>query len=105
MEHLSFRLSKSPTIGHEIQESSSSVFIRCGRKVIKLDSRDISHVESAGNYAKFHTTYGTYLSIMTMKVLSEKLKELNFFRVNRKTIINKAWINSFNFHVLPMIMY
>lgn len=72
------------------------VFIRCGRKYVRINYLEISHIESVGNYAKFHVAGYSYLALLTIKSLVEQLPEQLFFRVNRGVVVNMLHIHSFD---------
>lgn len=70
------------------------VFIRCGRKYVRINYLEISHIESVGNYAKFHVAGYSYLALVTIKSLVEQLPQQMFFKVNRGVVVNMLHIHS-----------
>lgn len=72
------------------------VFIRCGRKYVRINYLEISHIESVGNYAKFYVAGYSYLALLTIKSLVEQLPEQLFFRVNRGVVVSMLHIHSFD---------
>ncbi len=63
------------------------VFIRVGRKNVRINILEIIYVESLANYIKIYTEVGTYLTPMTMKQCIRMLPENMFTRINRGTIV------------------
>ena len=72
------------------------VFIRCGRKYVRVNYLDISHIESVGNYVKFYVDGNSYLALFTIKSLVEQLPQQLFFKVNRGVVVNMLHIHSFD---------
>lgn len=72
------------------------VFIRCGRKFVRINYLEISHIESVGNYAKFYVGGCSYLALFTIKSLVEQLPQQLFFKVNRGVVVNMLHIHSFD---------
>ena len=61
--------------------------IRISKKDIK--PQDILYLESQGNYTLLHLNDNRKeLSSRTLQIFEEKLKDCNFYRVNRGLIIN-----------------
>ncbi|HUP89250.1 MAG TPA: LytTR family DNA-binding domain-containing protein [Longimicrobiales bacterium] len=54
--------------------------------LVKVD--DIDWIESAGNYARLHTTKGAFLLRTTLKDLERSLDPGKFGRVHRGAIVN-----------------
>lgn len=54
--------------------------------LIKVD--DIDWIESAGNYARLHTSKGSFLIRSTLKDLEKALDPAVFGRVHRSAIVN-----------------
>jgi len=63
-----------------------SIFVKSNKKIIKVNFKDISHVEAYGNYIKIHTDK----MILTPQTLSEFLNKLpdTFIRIHKSFIIN-----------------
>lgn len=72
------------------------LFIRVGRKYVRIGLLEISSIESLANYIKVFTDVGTYLTPMTMKQCIRQLPENMFCRINRGTIVPIHRIVSFD---------
>lgn len=72
------------------------LFIRVGRKYVRIGLLEISSIESLANYIKVFTDVGTYLTPMTMKQCIRQLPENLFCRINRGTIVPIHRIVSFD---------
>lgn len=69
---------------------SSSVFVKSDKKIIKINFKDISHIEAYGNYIKIFTDE----MILTAQTLSDFLKKLpsNFVRIHKSFAINFKYL-------------
>ena len=66
--------------------------IRISKKDIK--PQDILYLESQGNYTMLHLNNNkTELSSRTLQIFERRLKDCNFYRVNRNLIINFSAID------------
>lgn len=72
-------------------------------KTIRISKKDISpqdilYLESQGNYTMIHLSNNRKtLSSRTLQIFEERLKDYNFFRVNRSLIVNFSavqWLSS-----------
>ncbi|MCR6718970.1 MAG: LytTR family transcriptional regulator [Chitinophagaceae bacterium] len=72
------------------------LFIRVGRKYVRIGMLEIVAIESLANYIKVFTDVGTYLTPMTMKQCIRQLPENLFCRINRGTIVPIHRIVSFD---------
>ena len=71
-------------------------FIAIGIKggTVKLQVGDICYVESQGHRMSFHTRTQEFVTLATMKEIEEKLKDFNFFRCNKGSLLNLAFVDS-----------
>lgn len=69
---------------------STSIFIKSGYRVEKVDFGDILYIENQKDYVKFHleNTKEPLSSLMSMQSLEEKLPSKQFMRVHRSFIVN-----------------
>ncbi|WP_029901795.1 LytTR family DNA-binding domain-containing protein [Prevotella sp. 10(H)] len=84
-----FRLiSSQPT--ENTQEISSSIFIKSGYRMEKIDFDNILYIENQKDYVKFHleNQKEPVSSLMSMQSLEEKLPVKQFMRVHRSFIVN-----------------
>lgn len=59
-----------------------------------LDARDILYIDTADKKTFLYTEQGVYQSALRLYELEEALKELDFFRAGRSTILNFCRIRS-----------
>lgn len=71
-------------------------FIRVDKKYIRINYKDLSYIESVGNYVKLFTDNGVFLSTLTIKELEKILPFDAFCRVNRGSIVAIDRIVSFD---------
>lgn len=67
--------------------SPDRIFIRVGKKIVAVHTCDIFWIEADGDYAKLHTSNGTYLCNLSLNALEERLDSSRFIRVHRSSII------------------
>src|SRR5688572_6632709 len=68
------------------------LFVRSGKRLIPLKTREILWIGGAGNYARIHTEQGCYLVRATLTSLLEKLDEIEFLRIHKSTLVNVSAI-------------
>lgn len=83
----------SPTSIMEIT-SSTFMFVRSERKMVKVDFDEILYVESLSDYVKIITAEKTIITRETITNLEEKLNK-NFIRIHRSFIVPLNKINSY----------
>lgn len=71
-----------------------SIFIKDGEKCFFLPLRDIRYFESMGNYVKVYFQKDKPMILRSLNSLEERLSGNDFFRANRKFIINLHHIKS-----------
>jgi DNA-binding LytR/AlgR family response regulator len=71
-------------------QSTSSIFIKSGYRMEKLDFENILYIENQKDYVKFHleNQKEPISSLMSMQSLEEKLPGKVFMRVHRSFIVN-----------------
>lgn len=74
--------------------SSTFMFVRSERKMVKVDFEDILYVESLSDYVKIITAEKTIITRETITNLEEKLNK-NFIRIHRSFIVPLNKINSY----------
>lgn len=68
------------------------IFIKDGEKTYFITLSEVRMFESDGNYVKVHFDRFKPLILRSLNGLEEKLDPQDFFRANRKFIINLKWI-------------
>lgn len=70
--------------------SASSIFVKSGYRIEKIDFETILYIENQKDYVKFHleNIKEPVSSLMSMQSLEEKLPEKQFMRVHRSFIVN-----------------
>jgi len=72
------------------------IFIKSGRRYIKVNLDDILFVEGLKDYIVVQTEDQQIITRMTLKAISELLPGSAFYRINKSYIINKSKIDSFD---------
>ncbi|MDR1501500.1 MAG: LytTR family DNA-binding domain-containing protein [Prevotella sp.] len=70
--------------------SATSIFVKSGYRMEKIEFENILYIENQKDYVKFHleTQKEPISSLMSMQSLEEKLPEKQFMRVHRSFIVN-----------------
>lgn len=63
------------------------LMVKVGSDIIKVNFNSLIYMQSHGNYVKFFTQKGTYLSQITTTELEEKLDKSQFIRVHKSYIV------------------
>ena len=69
------------------------IFIKDGERCWFVKLEDIRYFESVGNYIKVFFDDNKPLLLRSLNKIEERLEEKQFFRTNRKNIVNVAWVN------------
>jgi two-component system LytT family response regulator len=70
-------------------EFDDRIFLELGTRSFFLKVRDISHINSAGDYSEIYTVdKKKYLLEKSLREWEERLPEKHFLRIHRQTIIN-----------------
>ncbi len=77
----------------EILDEDDQVFLKDGDKCWFVHLRDVSHFESVGNYVRVHFDGNKPMILKSLNSLESRLNAKNFFRANRKHIINLKWVD------------
>ena len=72
---------------------SDSIFVKSNDKMVKIVIENIFYIEAERNYCQIFSKDKSYLLVMTLKEIGEKLPEANFLRVHRSFIVNLAHID------------
>ncbi len=79
------------------QPEKNFLFVRAGRKEVKVHFSDLLYVKGLRDYAEIHTTQKTWLVKRTLVSLLESLPS-EFLQVHRSYIINKRHVTAYTRH-------
>lgn len=84
----------SPTDKTEEESPSdpSFIFVKDGRKLVKVNLADIQYIEGMKDYVRIHTQDRKITSLQRLKALEEELPSKQFIRVHHSYIVGVAWI-------------
>ncbi len=74
-------------------QTDSTIFIRSGYELVKIDLDDILYIEGTGNYVKYVLKEQNIVTRHTMKETEDLLPSLDFMRVHRSYIVGKKYIS------------
>lgn len=83
-----------PSVSNEILGLNDRVFVKDGEKCWFVKLSDVRIFESEGNYVRIYFDKNKPLILKSLNNLYEKLNPKEFFRANRKHIINLSWIEN-----------
>jgi DNA-binding LytR/AlgR family response regulator len=86
--------SKKPASERPLPEEI--LMFRCNYQNIQLPLNDILYIEAFDNYVKVVTASKTYMPVMTLKNMLNRLPQSEFVRVHKSFIVPVARIKSFN---------
>lgn len=79
------------------------LYIHSDYKMIKIACEDIIFIEASNDYAKIHTSTQSYLTLLSMKAVLDKLPSDQFLRIHRSYIVSNAQISFTQFRKIGMI--
>ncbi|HKK76686.1 MAG TPA: LytTR family DNA-binding domain-containing protein [Saprospiraceae bacterium] len=86
----------SPSSADKTEEESQSdpsfIFVKDGRKLVKVNLADIQYIEGMKDYVRIHTQDRKITSLQRLKALEEELPSKQFIRVHHSYIVGVAWI-------------
>lgn len=71
----------------ESQTDSDYFFVKCDYKYEKIFIHDILFVEAEQNYVNIHTTNRKYMTLLSLKVVEEKLNPTEFVRTHKSFLV------------------
>lgn len=83
---------QTATNAEDVLTGDDQVFIKDGERCWFVHLRDVEKFESVGNYVKVFFNGNKPLILKSLNNLDKRLNEKEFFRANRKFIINLKWI-------------
>ena len=74
------------TVIKEEKDTSKTIFVKSDKKIIKLNTGDISYIEAYGNYIKIYTDQ----MILTPQTLTDFMAKLppSFLRIHKSFVVN-----------------
>jgi two-component system LytT family response regulator len=75
-----------------ILKEDDQIFIKDNERCWFIKLQEIRLFESVGNYTKVHFGNNKPLILKSLSALEQRLNERQFFRANRRHIINLKWI-------------
>ncbi len=85
-----FKLKNNENNETDTDTTATSIFIKSGYRMEKIQFEDILYIENQKDYVKFHleNIKEPVSSLMSMQSLEEKLPDKQFMRVHRSFIVN-----------------
>lgn len=77
-----------------VEEVKDYTYFKVSGKLVKIAHADLLYAQSIKDYILLHTQNGNFIVHMTMKYLSELLPQVQFIRVHRSYLVNRAMINA-----------
>jgi DNA-binding LytR/AlgR family response regulator len=72
----------------DVPASGGFLFVKSEHKLVRLQFDEILYVESLKDYVKIYTGEKPIVTLLSMKVIEEKLPPRDFLRVHRSFIVN-----------------
>jgi len=72
---------------------SSYLFVRCERRIEKIELGDILYVESVGNYVNIYLKDRTLTAYLTLKNLESQLPSNEFVKIHQSFLVSFSGIN------------
>lgn len=76
---------------------------QCGYQTVRLNVKNITHVESYAHYLLIHTANSTIKVREKISVALKKLEPFDFIQVHRSYLINNAWIKKLDSDDITLI--
>lgn len=86
-----------------IDQQKDFLYIHSDYKVIKIPYKEIIFVEASDDYAKINTNSQSYLTLLSMKAVFEKLSKNLFIRIHRSYIVAINQIAFIQFRKIGLI--
>lgn len=77
----------------EVEIAPNFIFVKDGRKLVKVDLADVQYIEGLKDYVRIHTANRNITTLQRLKTLEEQLPEKQFIRVHHSYIVAVAWID------------
>jgi len=92
---------KPDGLNEAIRYGDKSIWITVNKKVIQIDYKDISFIQSEGNYVKFFAKHQTFVTRLTLTRLSRNLPS-TFVQTSRSYIVNRNAVKAIEGNLLIM---
>lgn len=81
------------TLAPDTPPDPTFIFVKDGRKLIRVNLADIQFIEGMKDYVRIHTADRKITSLQRLKTLEEELPDRQFIRVHHSYIVGVAWID------------
>lgn len=85
---------ESHSEGDQQGDKIDFMFVKTGKKLVKVRFEDIFYVEGLKDYVILHTPGGRVVTLQTMKSIQQKLPDNSFVRIHRSYIVNQRHIDA-----------
>jgi two-component system, LytTR family, response regulator len=82
----------SPQLQIATKWPASRIAIRAGKKILFIDTADITAVEAEGHYVLLQHKSSGYLLRESISTMAEKLSLFGFVRIHRSSLVNAAFV-------------
>jgi len=79
--------------GRKVLSQQDQIFLKDGERCWLVKLEDVRMFESEGNYVRVYFNQSKPLILKSLNNLEHRLNPIEFFRVNRKYIVNLKWID------------
>ncbi|MEL6866453.1 MAG: LytTR family DNA-binding domain-containing protein [Bacteroidota bacterium] len=85
----------SPLVAPAPTNEDAFFYIKCDRQFVKIRLDEVLYIESLRNHIKIVSTTGTYLPLMGISQMEEKLPPQDFVRIHRSYVIALSKVERF----------
>ncbi len=86
----------------QVDTTEDFFFIKCDNKFEKIIYRKILFVQALQNYVTIYTEDKKYVSLLSLKVVEQKLMNKGFIRVHKSYIVSKSKIDNMESHEISI---
>jgi DNA-binding LytR/AlgR family response regulator len=79
---------------------SDYLFVRCEKRIEKLQLNDILYIESAGNYVHIHSSKKVLIAYLTLKGIEDQLSSIEFVKTHQSFLVNFSKITAIEGNVV-----
>ncbi|EHQ24713.1 LytR/AlgR family response regulator transcription factor [Mucilaginibacter paludis] len=73
---------------------ASYLFVRCEKRIEKLELSEILYIESIGNYVHIYLENRTLIAYLTLKGIESQLSPNEFVKIHQSFIVSFLWITA-----------
>ena len=84
-----------PSVTPEPLFSAPFIYVKCEREHVKILLDDLLYIESIKNHVRLVTTTATYITLMGLSQIEEKLPGAHFLRIHRSFVVSLRHIDKF----------